>query len=72
MLGWNKKPEYQNVHYLLEGISKAPSEDMIIWYSGALTGYMIGKEFPIKEEIRVKYLREALALARKTELMEAQ
>lgn len=70
MLGWNKKPEYQNVHYLLEGISKAPSEDMIAWYSGALTGYLIGKEFPIKEGRRVKYLQEALALARKRELME--
>lgn len=72
MLGWNKKPEYQNVYYLLEGISKAPSENMITWYSGVLTGYMVGKEFPIGEELRVKYLREALTLARKIQLMELQ
>lgn len=72
MLGWNKKPEYQNVHYLLEGICKAPSEDMIVWYSGALTGYMIGKDFPVKEKFKVKHLREALALVRRIQLLRMQ
>ena len=72
MLGWNKKPEYQNVYYLLEGLSKAPSEDLIMWYSGALTGYMIGKEFLVGEQVKLKYLRETLILMRRVELMELQ
>ena len=61
MIGWNKDPHYKNIYYCLNSITKAPTERTLVWYQGALQGYLIGKGVPISEELRVRQLMTALA-----------
>ena len=61
MLGWNKDPHYKNIYYCLDSIVKAPTQHCLTWYQGMLQGYLVGKDVPILEELRVRQLMTALA-----------